>query len=46
MLVLKGANVETEIAEAQRQWTMRVKRHISQTSGGGVILRISEVERA
>ena len=46
MLFLKGANAEAEIAEAKRRWTMRIERHISQTSGGGVILRISEVERA
>ena len=46
MLFLKGASAETEIAEAQRRWTMRVERHISRTSRDGVILRISEVERA
>ena len=46
LLFPKGANVEAEIAMAERRWTMRVERHISQTGGGGVILRISEVQRA
>ena len=46
MLLLKGRMVEAEIAEAQRAWTLRVERHISKTSEGGVILRISEVQRA
>ena len=46
LLLLKGASVEAEIAEAQRTWTMRIARHISRTCGGGVILQITEVERA
>ena len=46
LLLLKGATAEREIAEACRQWTMRIEQHISQTGAGGVILRISEVERA
>ena len=46
MLFLKGAQAEKEIADAERRWTMRLERHISLTSEGGVILRISEVERA
>ncbi len=46
MLFLKGAQVEKEIADAERRWTMRLERHISLTSEGGVILRISEVARA
>ena len=45
LLLLKGASVEAEIAEARRTWTMRIARHISRT-GGGVILQITEVERA
>ncbi len=45
MLLLKGAGVEAEITAALRNWTMRIERHISSTSEGGVILRISEVER-
>ncbi len=46
MLFLKGSGVEAEIAEAERTWTLHTERHISATSEGGVILRISEVERA
>ena len=46
MLFPKGENVEREVSDAERRWTMQVERHISQTGGGGVILRISGVERA
>ena len=46
LLFLKGAGVEAEIADVQGEWTMRIERHISVTGGGGMILRISEVERA
>ncbi len=46
MLFLKGKRAEAEIAEARLDWTMRIERHESQTGGGGVILRISEVQRA
>jgi 16S rRNA (guanine527-N7)-methyltransferase len=42
----KGAAVDAEVAEAESEWTMKIERHTSRTSGGGVILRISEVERA
>ena len=46
MLFLKGASSESEVADAQRGWMMNVERHISRTSESGVILRISEVQRA
>ena len=46
MLFLKGASAESEVADAQRGWIMHVERHISRTSESGVILRISEVQRA
>lgn len=46
LLLLKGAQADAEIAEARRAWTLTIEQHISQTGGGGVILRISEVQRA
>ncbi len=46
LLLPKGAAVDAEITEAENEWTMNIERHTSQTGGGGVILRISEVERA
>ncbi len=46
LLFPKGISAESEIEIALRQWTMRVERHISETGGGGMILRISEVQRA
>jgi 16S rRNA (guanine527-N7)-methyltransferase len=46
LLFPKGAAVDAEIAEAENGWTMKIERHTSRTAAGGVILRISEVERA
>jgi 16S rRNA (guanine527-N7)-methyltransferase len=41
----KTRNVDTELAEAARQWTMRVERVPSLTDANGVILRIREIKR-
>jgi 16S rRNA (guanine527-N7)-methyltransferase len=46
LLFPKGAAVDAEIAEAENGWAMKIERHTSRTAAGGVILRISEVERA
>ena len=42
-LLLKGAKVEAELAAADRDWTMVVRRVPSQTSSEGVVLRVSEL---
>ena len=41
-LFLKGAGAEAEIAEAERDWSMRIERFPSGTNPKGIILRISE----
>jgi 16S rRNA (guanine527-N7)-methyltransferase len=45
-LFLKGARAEQELTAAQTQWHMRVERYPSVTDPNGVILRLSEVQRA
>ncbi len=42
-LFLKGQQVESEIADAGRRWTMGVERLPSRTDSSGVILRIDRV---
>ena len=44
-LLLKGAKVEQELAQAARGWTMTVTRVPSQTGADGVILRVSGLIR-
>jgi 16S rRNA (guanine527-N7)-methyltransferase len=46
LLLLKGANADSEVAAAKSMWTMHVERHISQISQHGVVLRITGVQRA
>jgi 16S rRNA (guanine527-N7)-methyltransferase len=46
LLFPKGENVDAEVSQAEATWTMKVERHISAVYARGVILRISEVERA
>jgi 16S rRNA (guanine527-N7)-methyltransferase len=41
----KTRAVETEIAEAERHWSMRVERLPSGTDANGVILRVGELRR-
>jgi 16S rRNA (guanine527-N7)-methyltransferase len=45
-LFSKTRAVETEITEAERNWTFRIDRIPSRTDANGVILRISELRRA
>lgn len=45
-LFLKGRQVEDELAEARRQWSIKLDRTDSITDPGGTILRIREVTRA
>jgi len=42
----KGATVDTEIAEAETEWTMTIHRHPSQTHTLGTVLAITEPARA
>jgi 16S rRNA (guanine527-N7)-methyltransferase len=42
----KGAAAEQELTDARREWNMRVERIPSRTHPAGVILKLSEVERA
>jgi len=42
----KGANVENELTATRAGWQMRIERFPSRTSAGGIILRLSEIERA
>lgn len=44
-LFLKGQNVEVELTEAHKMWTMQVDRQPSQSDGAATILRLSEVRR-
>ena len=44
-LFLKTHTVDTELAEADRQWRMQVQRFPSETDPRGVILRISGLAR-
>ncbi len=45
-LFLKGADVDRELTAALAGWHMRVERFPSRTAAGGVILRISGLQRA
>lgn len=45
-LLLKGANAERELTEAQREWHMHVERFPSRTAGDATILRLSEIQGA
>lgn len=42
----KSVAAEAEIAEAERQWSMRIERFPSRTDTNGMILRISELRPA
>jgi 16S rRNA (guanine527-N7)-methyltransferase len=42
---LKGRGVEAELAEAERRWTMQVRRLPSLTSENGVVLLLSDITR-
>ncbi len=42
---LKGREVDAELAEAERGWSMRVERFASRTDPSGVILRLSGIAR-
>jgi 16S rRNA (guanine527-N7)-methyltransferase len=44
-LFLKGANVEEELTQARRHWTMRLDRRASISDPAGVILVIAEPRR-
>ena len=44
-LLLKGAKVEQELAQAARDWTMSVDRTPSRTGADGMVLRISGLTR-
>jgi 16S rRNA (guanine527-N7)-methyltransferase len=44
-LLLKGAQVEAELAAVERDWTMTVVRVPSQTGADGVVLRVSGLRR-
>jgi 16S rRNA (guanine527-N7)-methyltransferase len=44
-LFLKSRDVEAEIADAARKWTMRMEQIPSRTDSGGVILRVSDIAR-
>lgn len=44
-LFLKGRGVDAEIAEATRDWAMRIEQIPSRSGGGGVILRVSDIAR-
>jgi 16S rRNA (guanine527-N7)-methyltransferase len=46
LLALKGAQADTELTEAAREWHMRVDKRPSRTHPDGCILRISEIARA
>jgi 16S rRNA (guanine527-N7)-methyltransferase len=45
MPLLKGAKVDDELAEADRDWTMAVRRVPSQTNADGVVLHVTELKR-
>jgi len=44
-LLLKGAKVEDELAAAEQDWTMTVRRVASKTSADGVVLQVSGLQR-
>ncbi len=45
-LFLKGESAPEELTQAQAAWNMRIERYPSRTHPAGVILKLSEVERA
>lgn len=44
-LFLKGQNVEVELTEARKSWSMEPERHPSRSDASGVILEIRELHR-
>jgi 16S rRNA (guanine527-N7)-methyltransferase len=44
-LLLKGQNVEAELTEARKSWSMDLERHPSRSDASGVILEIRELHR-
>jgi 16S rRNA (guanine527-N7)-methyltransferase len=44
-LLLKGQNVEVELTEARKSWSMELERHPSRSDASGVILEIRELHR-
>ena len=44
-LFLKGRGVESEIAEARKEWALEVEQIRSRTGGDGVVLRVSGLAR-
>lgn len=44
-LFLKGQNIEAELTEVRKMWTMKLVRHPSQTDPSGTILEIRELVR-
>jgi 16S rRNA (guanine527-N7)-methyltransferase len=45
-LLLKGQNVEVELTQARKSWSMELERHPSRSDASGVILEIRELHRA
>jgi len=43
-LLLKGANVQAELTEAQKSWRCHVITHVSRSDPEGVILQISDLK--
>ena len=44
-LFLKGQNIEVELTEARKSWSMHQERHPSRSDASGVILEIRELHR-
>jgi 16S rRNA (guanine527-N7)-methyltransferase len=44
-LLLKGAKVETEVADAEKDWEMTVRKTPSETSADGTVLSITGLRR-
>jgi 16S rRNA (guanine527-N7)-methyltransferase len=44
-LLLKGQNVEVELTEARKSWSMELERRPSRSDASGVILQIRELHR-
>jgi 16S rRNA (guanine527-N7)-methyltransferase len=45
VLLLKGQNVEVELTEARKSWSIELERHPSRSDASGVILEIRELRR-
>lgn len=45
-LFLKGQNVDSELTEASKCWSMRLRRHVSRSDPSGAVLQIRELSRA